>query len=115
MNRRAYHNSIPIQDQSQLQLFEDKAQNQQQIVLAVFERNPGKCFTPMEVHRELCRIGYNYPLTSVRARITNLTEDRDELGEGELIKHGDKQKVESYGSPNNTWQYNWRKNRQNQF
>lgn len=47
------------------------AHQQQAIVLAFFERNPGGTFAPHEVHAAVADSGT--PLTSIRRAITNLT------------------------------------------
>lgn len=91
------------------QSLNERPSKQQYIVLSVFESEPGKGFTPFQVQNILNARGHEYPITSVRRAITNLTDD------GELVKHEDKKKKERYGAANCTWQYNNYKNRIDQY
>ena len=95
-----FHNTIKSTGQALLN-FEAKVMKQTDVILALFEHNKDRSFTPWEAHAVLFKLGYNYPITSVRRAMSDLTKS------GELIMHeGEKQKKERYGMPNNQWQYN---------
>lgn len=89
-----YHNTLPVTGELLIR-FEEKAFKQDQIVLEVF-RVTKSALTPFDVLKELSKRGYNYPITSVRRAITNLTK------EGKLVKT-EVQKKGMYNAPNNTW------------
>lgn len=71
------------------------AATQEDIIIRYFMQHPDKKFTPYEVW---VNIGgkNNWPITSVRRAMTNLTE------QGRLVKYGEKRRG-GYGTDNYTW------------
>lgn len=72
-----------------------KAASLQEQVLNYFRRNPGRHYTPAEVHQHFTR----YPLTSVRRAMTDLTTE-GALIKTELMTPG------LYGKNNFNWRLN---------
>lgn len=87
-----YHNTIPERG-AVLETYEAKACKQDEIVKRLFEQHPTATFTPYEVW---LRLGQQWPLTSVRRAITNLTND------GVLVMT-DQTRAGGYGRNNNVW------------
>lgn len=90
-----YHNSLPIRDERKLRHRERKATGQTQIILDFMKAHCMESFTPAQLHNELKR---PWPLTSIRARLTDLTKEGLLFITGEL-REG------NYGEANNCWQY----------
>lgn len=90
--QNSFYNTVPISgiDLSQA---EKNAKGQEALVLEVYRKYPQNQFTPFEM---LELIGINYPVTSIRRALTNLTS------KGLLIKTEAKRKGK-YGMVNNTW------------
>lgn len=88
-----YHvrNRVPIQD---LRKGKRQAARQEDIVLQFFERHPNEGFTPFALQSAM---GTNWPITSVRRALTDLTN------EGKLEKHVEQQRIEVYGVRNCVW------------
>lgn len=74
---------------------EEKAKRQEDIILQVFAED-GEEMTPFEVSRELETQGYEYPITSIRRSITNLTKS-GKLEKTLVRRNG------VYGQKNYTW------------
>lgn len=75
-----------------------EAQNQQEAILMIFQKNKGKLFQPSEILKIAKKSGKNLLLTSVRRSLTNLTD------EGHLIKtHFQGKGI--YGKPEHKWMY----------
>jgi len=97
---KSFYNTIHSKDQM-LMNFESKAEKQTDIIFHLFELNKYRPFTPFEIQSALLLKGHDYPITSIRRAITDLTD------EGKLIKLPvEKMKTGNYGKPNHTWQYN---------
>lgn len=78
--------------------FEDQAAKQDEIILALFKKEAHRDITPFEMESCLRLNGHNYPITSIRRAITNLTKD------GKLIKTSNMRPGE-YGKPTYAWKY----------
>jgi hypothetical protein len=71
-----FHNTIQLLPSEKVER-EKKALNQNEKILAFFKENPMSDFTPAEVW---LKFGQQYPLTSIRRAISDLTKA------GDLIK-----------------------------
>lgn len=91
----AYHNSVPIKNEKELQVKEKRAKGQEEQIFSYFEMHQRMAFTPSQVWLVF---GQCWPLTSVRARISNLTKA------GMLRITGEK-RTGYYGDPENCWQF----------
>ncbi len=89
----SFHNSLPVRDAEQLEQYEDKANKQDKKILNFFECHHHQSFTPADIHLVF---GQQFPLTSIRRAITNLTKA------GKLELTGETRKG-LYGRENNTW------------
>jgi hypothetical protein len=90
--RPSYHNTIPLAGVG-LEVAERSAKSLESKVLKVFQEGRYKDFTPPEISLAL---GQQYPLTSIRRAITNLTSE-GQLRKTEIKRTG------IYGAQNNTW------------
>lgn len=76
-----------------------KRTNKQEVeILSVFKMSR-QDLTPFEVQETLMLRGFDYPITSIRRAITDLTE------KGLLVKTKNK-KMGAYGQKNYTWELN---------
>lgn len=89
----SFHNSLPVRDVETLEKYEEKAKNQDGLILEFFKSNPNNSFTPARVFEIFDQ---KYPITSIRRAITNLTKA------GKLELTGETRKG-LYGRENNTW------------
>jgi hypothetical protein len=87
-----YYNTIR-QAGAELQECRQRAGRQKDLILEFFKERPGRSYTPAEVR---AHIGGGAPLTSIRARMTELTIDC------KLIKTAER-RLGQYGEPNFTW------------
>lgn len=87
-----FHNTIGLLP-SEHREHEKKAVNQNENILAFFKQNRFADFTPSEVW---LKFGQQYPLTSIRRAITDLTKA------GDLVKTDNKRKG-IYNEINHTW------------
>ena len=71
-----------------------KAETQSEKILKFFLSNPGKAFTPVQVHNNM-----GFLLTSVRRSLSDLTKS------GDLIKT-EEQRKEIFGAVNYKWKLN---------
>lgn len=90
-----FHNTIGLLP-SEHREKDKKAINQSEKILALFKESPHCDFTPSEVY---LKFGQQYPLTSIRRAITNLTDA------GDLIRT-DKKRKGLYNEDNYTWKLN---------
>lgn len=91
-----FYNTINVQE-NQLQMqFENQTERQEDVVLSIFmmKRVP---MTPMEVHAVAERIGFNWPITSVRRAMSDLTR-------ANKLRKTQDMKDELYGKPNHKWE-----------
>ena len=86
---KPFYNTIEL-NETELEKEIKNAKNQEEKILIVFKKE--KELTPSEVWEYLME----YPLTSIRRAMTNLTD------QGRLIKTNT-QKVGYYGKPNYVW------------
>ena len=91
----SFKNSLPITDKNELEVKEEKARTQEQIILEIFANNTALDFTPVQIWM---MVGQQWPLTSVRRAITNLDK------QGFLYVTGNK-KPGLYGELNNCWRF----------
>lgn len=95
-----FYNTIHAEQQTLID-FEYNNLNQSEKVLAYFKIHHTRSFTPFDVQTAFTKMGYNYPITSIRRAITDLTI------QGSLIMHPkEHMKVGGFGKPNHTWQFN---------
>ena len=73
-----------------------KASNQSDLILNIFESDPSVEWTAHEMLHHLSAVGIDWPITSVRRAMTNLTKD------GKLIKTKNLRKG-GYGKLTYTW------------
>lgn len=92
--RKAYHNTVPVSGK-ELEAKEKRAEGQEEKIFSYFCEHPNMSFTPSQVW---LIFGQCWPLTSVRARISNLTKY------GYLRMTGDKRKG-FYDELENCWQF----------
>ncbi|HEY5392100.1 MAG TPA: hypothetical protein VIJ57_08290 [Hanamia sp.] len=73
---------------------------QEELISAIYKRNAGKAISPSQI-LDIIRLhyGFNWPLTSVRRSITNLT-DKAALIKLEKMTEG------IYGKPEHLWKFN---------
>lgn len=83
--------------ETELEEAQEKSLCQREIILKVFKDNSIDQLTPFDVQRKLYRIGYRYPITSIRARMTSLTK------EGLLIRSSVADAIGNYNAKNHTW------------
>lgn len=87
----SFHNTCGL-NQLTLVFAEEKAQKQDELVLAFFKLNQGRQFTPLQVHDQLPHIMF----TSIRRAITNLTKKG-------FLKKLDTTVPERFGKPNHLY------------
>ena len=91
-----FYNTINVQE-NQLQMqFENQTERQEDAVLWVF-MSKKSAMTPMEVHGFLESVGFNWPITSVRRAISDLTK-------ANKLRKTQDMKDEIYGKPNHKWE-----------
>jgi Fe2+ or Zn2+ uptake regulation protein len=95
---RRFYNTIGLYE-GELESANLQAKTQEDLILQVFQNNPDTLFTPFGLQGELEAMGKNYPITSIRRAITNLTK------RGFLVKTIAK-KPGIYGQLNFLWRYN---------
>jgi len=78
-----------------LQNSRQNSDRQQDIIYRVFEANPNMTLTPFEIE---AATGQNWPITSIRRAITDLTS------EGKLEKT-DEKRMGPYGKQTYCWKY----------
>ncbi len=93
----SYHNTNSESGET-LKSSEHKAIKQEDAVLAYFKRFKDHSCTPDAVYIYMVKKGHNWPITSIRRAITNLTD------KGMLIKTRIQQ-LGSYGKKCFTWRY----------
>jgi predicted ArsR family transcriptional regulator len=87
-----YHKTQDYLSEEQTEQYTEAAGNQEQLVLAYFERNSQMAFSPETIQAAVLP---DAPITSVRRAITNLTNS------GKLERVGIE--TGSYGRPVGTW------------
>lgn len=91
-----FYNTIGLIGET-LKQAREAGMKQKDIVLSAFEGNPNKFFSPSEIEKLTGFLGYNWPITSIRRAISDLTN------EGKLIKSATANKTGSYGRPEYSW------------
>jgi|TARA_R100001530_G_scaffold58440_3_gene42457 hypothetical protein len=93
----AYYNTNKETGESLKKSWE-QARSQEEVILRFFEHYPYRSFTPFEVQEEIRILqGKEWPITSVRRAMTDLTND------DRLIKVNSVMKAGKYGKPNHMW------------
>lgn len=77
-----------------LKEFTEKAESQHEKVLKFFQANPGKNYTPFDIHKAV--FDDKVPITSVRRSLTVLTDKH-------LLIRLDTKQIEVYGRSNYVW------------
>lgn len=77
----SFHNSVPIKDEEELQVREKKSKSMEDHMLRHFRDHPYTSFTP---HALWLLCGEQYPLTSIRRAMTNLTKAGHLVVTGEM-------------------------------
>lgn len=92
---KIYHNTTNLVDDELVQATE-KAVFLKDRVMEVFKEFP-EDKTPFEVTEKLFQMGYNHPVWSVRARMTDLRKA------GKLVMSENADRKGNYSSNNHTW------------
>lgn len=71
-----------------------RASNQDAAILLIY--STGKAYSPSLIYDCCQRAGHNWPITSIRRSITNLTKDKKLAMTGEKV-------IGMYGQPENKW------------
>jgi hypothetical protein len=92
-----FHNSIGLV-QPELQLFNQKAENQEEVILQIFKDRPEKWLTPFHI-QSIYKVntGVDVPITSIRRGITNLCKS------GKILKSNSASGKGVYGVKNHVW------------
>lgn len=73
---------------------------QEELISAIYKRNPGKAISPSQILEITGKYyGLNWPLTSIRRAITNLTENTALIKLPGMIDG-------IYGKPEHVWRFN---------
>lgn len=102
---KIFYNTTNLRDKNLREAIA-KADTQDKIVLAFFKHYPDKTWTPVDVWQSC--FDESTPITSVRRSMTNLSDDKDKLGNPirpELVQT-DEQREGAFGRVNNTWKLN---------
>lgn len=91
----SFHNTIALHG-ADLAAAEAVAETQEDVVLALY-RGAGRPLSPSQVWRRLTDAGHDWPLTSVRRAITELSS------QGHLVQTP-QMRVGLYGKPEHLWQ-----------
>ena len=81
---------------SELQGSRNNSYNQEQMILGIFEAHSEESFTPFEIEDFATDNGINWPITSIRRAITDLT-NAGKLTKTNITKLG------KYGKKVHTW------------
>jgi len=94
---KAFYNTIHAEG-VELNNYDDKAHSQQDLIISLFhyKANEYKTYSFEMTPYEVSRYFPEWPITSIRRAMTNLTK------EGKLVKTN-KQRTGGYGKPNYTW------------
>ena len=100
MNQQLSFHNTNAETGATLQASQEQACHQETVILRMFRDRPYAGWTPFEVH-EFLMLFHNrdWPITSVRRAITNLTRD------GDLVKTNI-QRMGPYGKKNYVWRVN---------
>lgn len=96
--KQNFHNTIEAAGSYEKEL-NKKAKTSEQIILNWFHQNPMALVTPFMVEKTMKEMGHEWPITSVRRAITNLTKS------GFLIK-SHVMLEGNHGLPNHAWKLN---------
>lgn len=91
----SYHNSTGVRDEKVLAEREVKAESLERRILSIMMKSPYTDFTPSQIW---IMLGQDRQLTSVRARITTMTDN-------EYLIKVNKQRQGLYGVENNCWKW----------
>jgi len=97
MSQSNFHNTIEL-DIEDLEIEGKQVSKQEHLVLDIYKNNPSEIYSPFDVWNILTNRGYNYPITSIRRSVSDLTN------ENYLIKTSTKRDG-MYGMKNFCWQY----------
>lgn len=98
--QQSFFNTVKLSG-NELTVANTKACKQSELILKVFKEYPTMKFTPFDVQYNVKMIyGKDYPITSVRARLTTLTQGID----APLMKSETAEGKGIYKSPNHKWQ-----------
>lgn len=78
---------------------EAAAKTQKELILEIFKDRPDPK-TPFDVSVILVKMGYKWPITSIRARMTSLTKENSLVKSSTACKKGD------YNKDNHLWKLN---------
>lgn len=93
-----FYKTIPLNKET-LARFEQTNARQQDLILFYYLVNKHMSIGPSTVERDFRKMGFNWPITSIRRAITNLT-DEDYLEKTDNLSEG------AYGKPEHLWRYN---------
>ena len=94
---RAFHVSSPRTTVDEAREGERRAAGQEQVILALLRLHAGESFTPSEVANHVnCGRDRAWPVTSIRARLTTLTQRG-------LLRRTNERRMGPLGSPEHAW------------
>lgn len=94
-----FYNTIDLTGQ-ELQKAKAETLKQEELIATIFKRNSDKAISPSQILQVVnSHYGLNWPITSIRRAITNLT-DKDTLVKLKTIENG------IYGKPEHQWKFN---------
>lgn len=97
----SYHDTVDEKGKT-LDAYEEKAVDQESVILEFFRLNPGLCYTPFEV-LDKCFKENKPPITSVRRAITNLEHKHRDQPFG--VRKSEVKRKGEYGRNNHVWYY----------
>jgi len=96
-NRRAKVHRTSHFTERQVEHLKESATRQERIIARWFWNNPDQHIGPGKLHSIM---GWDWPLTSTRRSITNLTEDG-------ILQKTEYQSMGSHGRPEHHWKWRW--------
>ena len=93
-----YYNTNKLNG-DELKIAEMKSLTQEALIKLLLESNKDTAYSPFELQEQLVKLEKNWPITSIRRALTNLTKRNIAVKTKETV-------IGDYGSPNYRWQYN---------
>ena len=103
-----FYNTISLEG-PELEKAKADTLKQEQLIQAIYKKNPAKALSPSQILEVTNNYyGLNWPLTSIRRAITNLTEETALIKLPSMIDG-------IYGKPEHLWRFNSKVIQQNLF